>query len=613
MKKGRVLGILGGSLALGVAVFMGLNLPSSGFGFSAPQRSTETEAVPLAPAFSVQELTALPEEGWITNGGTLFNQRYSPLTQINRSNVAGLKGVWEVHLESATQGRYRGEAQPLVYQGVIYVISAADDVLAIGVKSGRVLWKYEAHLDPEINTVCCVWTSRGVALGDGKIYVGQLDGRLVALDQGTGEPLWSTQVEKWQEGYTITSAPLYYNGLVITGISGGEFGIRGQITAYNAQNGRMVWRFYTVPGPGEFGHETWPQDSEIWKKGAAPVWQTPAVDPSLGLLYFSTGNPGPDYHGGIRAGDNLFATAIVALEAETGKYRWHFQEVHHDIWDYDAPNPVVLFDLEIDGVLRKAAAQAGKTGWVYILDRITGEPLLGIEERPVPQEPRQKTSPTQPYPLGDAFVPQSIPEDLGGDKLVNQGRIYTPFWDEEVLVRPGNRGGANWPPSSYDPSSHYLYVCATDRIAHFVVDADLSLPSLGERFRGGMFGVAALQPENRGIVAAMDMSSNRLVWRKEWKEACYAGSVVTSSGLLFMGKKDGNFVALDSRNGATLWQFQTESEVSGTATVFQEDGQEYIVVLSAGARVDGSGEGDSLWLFSLSGTLEPVDETELAR
>ena len=330
-----------------------------------------------------------------------------------------------------------------------------------------------------------------------------------------------------------------------------------------------------------------------------------------GLALFFYGQSWPGLSRGYPCRDNLFATAIVALEADTGKYRWHFQEVHHDIWDYDAPNPVVLFDLEIDGVLRKAAAQAGKTGWVYILDRITGEPLLGIEERPVPQEPRQKTSPTQPYPLGDAFVPQSIPEELGGDKLVNQGRIYTPFWDEEVLVRPGNRGGANWPPSSYDPSSHYLYVCATDRIAHFVVDADLSLPSLGERFRGGMFGIAALQPENRGIVAAMDMRSNRLVWRQEWKEACYAGSVVTASGLLFMGKKDGNFVALDSRNGATLWQFQTEAEVSGTATVFQEDGQEYVVVLSAGARVDGSGEGDSLWLFSLSGTLEPVDVTEL--
>jgi len=220
MKKGRVLGISGCSLALSVAVFMGLNLPSSGFGFSAPQRSTAAEAVPadgdgekgevrvpLAPAFSARQLTALPEDGWITNGGTLFNQRYSPLSQISRSNVAGLKGVWEVHLNSAMERKYRGEAQPLVYRGVIYVISAADDVFAIEVKSGRVIWKYEAHLDPEINTVCCAWTSRGVALGEGKIYLGQLDGRLVALDHGTGEPLWSTQVEKWQEGYTITSAP----------------------------------------------------------------------------------------------------------------------------------------------------------------------------------------------------------------------------------------------------------------------------------------------------------------------------------------------------------------------------------------------------------------------
>jgi alcohol dehydrogenase (cytochrome c) len=266
---------------------------------------------------------------------------------------------------------------------------------------------------------------------------------------------------------------------------------------------------------------------------------------------------------------------------------------------------VVLFDLEIDGVLRKAAAQAGKTGWVYILDRITGEPLLGIEERPVPQEPRQKTSPTQPYPLGDAFVPQSIPEELAGRKLVNEGRIFTPFWDEEVLIRPGNRGGANWPPSSYDPSSHYLYVCAADRIRHFIAHTDLTVPPLGERFRGGMFGSGELQPENIGIVAAMDMRTNRLVWRQEWKTDCYAGSVVTAGGLVFLGKKDGNFLALDSRNGDLLWQFQTRVEVSGTATVFQEDGQQYIVVLAAGARADGSSQGDSLWLFSLTGTLEP--------
>ena len=210
------------------------------------------------------------------------------------------------------------------------------------------------------------------------------------------------------KGETITSAPLYYDGLVITGLSGGEFGVRGSVTAYDAETGKLVWRFYTIPGPGETGHETWPQDNDAWKHGGAPVWQTPAVDPELGLLYFSTGNTSPDFDGSSRKGDNLFANSIVALDAKTGEYRWHFQQVHHDIWDLDSPSPVVLFDVKIDGQLRHALAEASKTGWVYILDRTNGKPLVGIDERAVPQEPRQHTAATQPYPVGDAFTPQSV-------------------------------------------------------------------------------------------------------------------------------------------------------------------------------------------------------------
>jgi alcohol dehydrogenase (cytochrome c) len=195
-----------------------------------------------------------------------------------------------------------------------------------------------------------------------------------------------------------------------------------------------VWTFYTIPGPGEIGHDTWPQDNDAWKHGGATVWQTPAVDPDLGLIYFTTGNPGPDFNGRIRLGDNLFSVSMVAVEARTGKYRWHFQQVHHDIWDYDSPNPVMLFDAIVNGRLRKAAAEASKTGWVYILDRITGKPLIGIDEKPVAQDPRQLTSPTQPFPRGDAFVPHEIdiaPEDF---PLVNQGRIFTPFWTEGVVA-----------------------------------------------------------------------------------------------------------------------------------------------------------------------------------
>ncbi len=195
--------------------------------------------------------------------------------------------------------------------------------------------------------------------------------------------------------------------------------------------------------------------------GGATVWHTPAVDPELGLVYFSTGNPGPDFNGAVRAGDNLFSASIVALEARTGKYRWHFQEVHHDIWDYDAPNPVVLFDAVIDGRARKGLAQVGKTGWAYILDRETGEPLIGIEERPVPQEPRQATAATQPYPAGDAIVPQHVEIAPEGYHLVNDGRIFTPYiGDKGMIVSPSLYGGANWPPSSYDPMRQLLFVCA---------------------------------------------------------------------------------------------------------------------------------------------------------
>ena len=253
----------------------------------------------------------------------------------------------------------------------------------------------------KINTVCCGWLSRGVALGEGKVYLGQLDGSLVALDQTTGKVAWQTQVGRWQQGYTITAAPLYYDGLVITGISGGEFSIRGRVQAYDAETGKEVWRFYTVPGPGEAGHDTWPADNDSWEHGGAPVWQTPAVDPELGLLYFSTGNASPDLDGSRRAGDNLFAASIVAVDAKTGEYRWHFQQVHHDIWDYDGPSPVVLFDAEIDGEDRKGLAQASKTGWLYLLDRETGEPLLTIEEsrcRRMRSSGRPRRSRSRSYP-----------------------------------------------------------------------------------------------------------------------------------------------------------------------------------------------------------------------
>ncbi len=560
-------------------------------------------AIVASPAFSDKELAALPTGGWLKNGGGLFNQNYSPLKQIDRQNAAGLKAVWRIHLDgSGLKPKYSGEAQPVVYQGAIYVVTGADDVFAISAAAGKILWKHEANLDDGISTVCCGWTSRGVAIGDSKVYVSQLDGRLVALDQKSGEPVWSIQAERWQSGYTITAAPLYYNGMIIVGFAGGENGIRGRVKAYDAKDGHLIWTFYTVPGPGEIGHDTWPKDSEAWMHGGASVWQTPAVDPESGLIYFTTGNPGPDFNGRVRAGDNLFSTSMVAIEAKTGKYRWHFQQVHHDLWDYDGPSAVVLFDVRVDGKIRKAAAEANKAGWVYILDRITGKPLLGIDEKPVLQEPRQRTSPTQPIPRGDAFVPQSVdiaPEDF---PLANHGRVFTPSWMEAIVAKPGARGGANWPPSSYDPATNYFYVCATDGANLFKGgEEDEKIPPEGQRYLGSAFGGAPIP--GSGIFAALDMKTNRLVWQQRWKDPCYSGSVATAGGLVFTGRNDGRLAALNSSTGKRLWEFQTGAGMNAPVSVFEYQGEQYVVAYSAGSSFAGSPRGDSLWLFSLKGTL----------
>ena len=569
--------------------------------------SRADSAIVASPAFSDKELTALPTSGWLKNGGNLFNQNYSPLTQINRQNVASLKAVWRTHLDgSGLKPKYSGEAQPVVHEGVIYVVTGADDVFAMRVETGELLWTHHANLDDTITTVCCGWTSRGVALGEGKVYVGQLDGRLVALDQRSGEPAWSIQAERWQNGYTITAAPLYYNGMIVVGFAGGENGTRGRVKAYDAKDGHLIWTFYTVPGPGEVGHDTWPQDTNAWLHGGATVWQTPAVDPELGLIYFTTGNPGPDFNGKIRAGDNLFSTSMVAIDARTGKYRWHFQQVHHDLWDYDGPNPVILFDVNVNGRLRKAAAEANKAGWVYILDRITGKPLIGIDEKPVPQEPRQATSATQPVPRGDAFVPHSVdiaPEDF---PLVNQGRIFTPFWKEAIVAKPGARGGANWPPSSYDPTTNYFYVCATDAANLFKGgEDDQQITPEGQRYLGSAFGGAPIPAS--GIFAALDMKTNRLVWQQRWKDSCYSGSVTTAGGLVFTGRNDGRLTALNSSTGKRLWEFQTGAGLNAPASVFEYEGEQYVVAYSAGSLFAGSPRGDSVWLFSLKGTLERAD------
>ena len=561
-----------------------------------------------APAFKRDALVAAPTANWPTNGGNWYNQRYSPLTAIDRDNVGTLKGVWRTRLGGSGVGtKYSGEAQPIVYDGVIYVVTGADDVFAIGVESGEILWSYAANLDDTNDVVCCGWTSRGVGFGDGKVFVGQLDGKLVALDQKTGGVAWSVQAERWQDGLTITSAPLYYDGLVITGFAGAEYGIRGRVKAFDARNGKLEWTFYTIPGPGELGHDTWPQDNDLWMHGGASVWQTPAVDPELGLIFFSTGNPGPDYNGGVRAGDNLFSASIVALEAKTGEYRWHFQQVHHDIWDYDGPSPVVLFDIELNGTPRKGIAQPSKTGWVYILDRTNGTPLIGIDERPVPQEPRQATAATQPYPRGDAFVPQSIavaPEGLRARERRQDlhAVLDRPRSADEAVVRRRRELAAELVRSA---DGLPLCVRAGSRRR---VQGRSAVASNGRRPASATSPASSAHPACRASACSRHSTCART---RSSGNSSGPTLAIAARRRRPAGSRSSAATTAGSRRStrapvAKLWEFQTGAGMNAPVSVFEHGGKQYVVAYSAGNLFAGSPKGDSVWLFGLDGTLPPA-------
>jgi alcohol dehydrogenase (cytochrome c) len=308
----------------------------------------------------------------------------------------------------------------------------------------------------------------------------------------------------------------------------------------------------------------------------------------------------------VRPGDNLFSVSMVAIEAKTGKYRWHFQQVHHDLWDYDSPNPVVLFDAVYDGTPRKGIVEIGKTGYVYILDRETGKPLVPIDEVPVPQEPRQATAATQPIPRGDEVIPHEIDIEPEGFKLINNGRIFTPFWDEPVVVKPLGTGGANWPPSSYDPETNLFYVCTGDGAAAYSTKeggVEWVMPQPGGRYFGGEYTRSRVP--RRGVLAAVDVRTNLLAWRQQWGELCYAGSTVTAGGLLFIGRNDGRLSALDKSNGASLWEFQTDAGIHAAVSTFERNGRQYVVALSAGSFFPNTTRGDSVWLFALDGAGAP--------
>ena len=466
------------------------------------------------------DLRSAPTADFPLVGGNYANQRYSELDTINTSNIKNLGGAWSIHLDEGLQGGQLGnlDATPVVVGGVMYVTTGARNVVAVDAKTGAVKWRYR----PAEGSI--IGANKGVVVAEGKVIFGRRDNRLIALVQKTGSLVWQTVLTTQEAAYT-SAAPVYYGGRVFIGIAGSENGMRGHIGAYDVNTGKEIWKFYTIPGPGERFADTWEGDS--YKFGGAGVWNHVAIDPDLGLVYMGTGNAGPDTYGPMRGGDNLFSASVLALDLKTGGYKWHFQEVRHDLWDYDAASPPVLADVTFQGKRRQILMHPGKTGWLYILDRTNGTPLIGIEDRPVPQESRMKTAATQPYPIGDRFVPLCA-EPL---RDYERGCLFSSFWDKPVLVFPGSSGGNAWAPMTFSPRTNLAYIPANVMSTVYIARHELFDETLG-RFKTVGGGEGFYRPagaQRSGTLTAMDPTTNRIVWQKQTKYPLGTGGGLLST------------------------------------------------------------------------------------
>jgi quinohemoprotein ethanol dehydrogenase len=584
--------------------------------------STATHAITPIPAFTPAQLTAVPGDDWITSRGDMYNRQFSSLSAITKSNVGQLKVAWHTRVAIPTKGKpnFTGssaEAEPVEYNGTMYMPDSQGHVFAFDAVTGERLWYYKPKYPKGFSAG--LPTSRGVVIGGGKVFMAQTDGTIVGLDQATGRVAWKTKVGDYKLGYFFTSPPTYVNGLLIAGTSGGDFGARAKVVGMDATTGKIKWSFFVIPTGNQLGAKTWPKKRAYLGGGA--VWAPLTVDPTLGLVYVGVGNPVP-YNGNVRGnGQELFTESVVALHTSTGKYAWHFQEVHHDIWDYDtAANPLVLFDLNIKGQLRHAVASVGKTGWVYILDRATGQPILGINEKKVPQSAAQHTWPTQPIPVGQPFAAQCPDKKLWAGykapdgKPYNLGCIFTPYGtDHYTVFAPTALGGADWPPSSYSVKTGYLYICSKNSSGAWKA---LPAAQAGKlKPLGNFFQVEGLfQPKGSpgtkalGQVVAMNMRNNRKVWAASFTpgDMCYSGILTTQGGLVFVGRNNARLQAYDDQTGKLLWQSpKLLASIAAPPMTYTVNGKQYVAVYAGGNGIAaGSGStkvtyGSDLYTFAL--------------
>ncbi len=539
--------------------------------------------------FSIRPSVAQENLDWRYHGNTLSNERFQNVDQINPSNVTRLKPAWIFHT-GVSDPSMSMEMTPIVIDGVMYVPTGDDDVFALDAATGRQIWAYHpTDMPPLANLpICCNNDNRGVAVGDGKVFVARLDATLVALDTDSGKVVWKTTVDLPSHGATMTLAPQFADDKVIVGVSGAEFGVRGHVDAYNPETGKLLWRFWTTEPT------TWAGNSYL--TGGASVWGTPSYDPELHTVYFSTGNAYP-WFGGNRAGKNLYAASIVAVNIHNGKLKWYFQEVHHDIWDYDGPQPTVLFDL--DGI--PAIAHTNKAGHTFILDRRTGTPLFPHSEVPIPTAPdaQQAPSPTQPESSVGSLTEHAVrdpPPPLPAGWTA-AAQWITPQQTTQYMFQPLFDGGMEWPPAAYSPRTHFLYSHA--RYLPEGLTTDPTSPSyfapLGVAFGPNLPG--------HGVYGGVDTLTGRVVWKDTVTPQPNSG-VGVAGDLVFFGESNGQLHAADARTGKILWTFNSSTVpnaggANASPAIYVVNGREYVAYGFGGNPGESPVLGDAVIAFAL--------------
>jgi alcohol dehydrogenase (cytochrome c) len=521
---------------------------------------------------------------WLMYGRNYLNQRFSPLTMINRKNVSQLKPVFAY----STGGKLAGlEATPLFRDGTLYFTSDYSRVFALDARTGTLKWYWEPKYEDGLESVlCCGPVNRGLAMWGDKVYVGTLDARLVALNMKDGSVAWEKKIDEWKNAYTSTGAPLVVKDKVITGVGGAEYGIRGYVRAYDAATGNEVWTRHVIPGPGEPGNETWP--GETWKTGGASTWQTGAYDPETDTLYWGTGNPGP-WNSDLRKGDNKWSCSLVALNPDTGEIKWGYQYTPNDAWDYDGNNAPVLMDATIDGKKRKVAVQSNRNGFLYVLDRVTGEFIYAT---PTIEGINWATG-LDPK-TGAPIVNEALRPKSGGEKL-------------EPIV-PGLEGGTNWFPLASNPEKGIVYLNTNDWAMSLKAwkPADVVYKP-GQLYMGVDYQMYR-HKDKTGYLKAFDVARKKWLWELPSALPMFAGVLATKSNLLFTGDQLGYFQAIDATSGKVLWKFQTGSGINASPITYELDGKQYVAILS-GLGGDPSfyftgPKGGMLWVFSVDGKVK---------